>query len=121
MSEISDILNALKFGQVHQLDIELTPEQSADLLTHIDDLHFAVNEQPELTARITELEQELNTTDGLLKEATETIGAVVACCTYNSNDDAKIGIYGIEEKQDDAGETVDEWGKPDWVGKDVRK
>lgn len=26
-----------------------------------------------------------------------------------------------EEKQDDAGETVDEWGKPDWVGKDVRK
>jgi len=38
MSEISDILNALKFGQVHQLDIELTPEQSADLLTHIDDL-----------------------------------------------------------------------------------
>ncbi len=56
MSEISDILNALKFGQVHQLDIELTPEQSADLLTHIDDLHFAVNEQPELTARIAELE-----------------------------------------------------------------
>jgi len=59
MSEISDILNALKFGQVHQLDIELTPEQSADLLTHIDDLHFAVNEQPELTARIAELEAEL--------------------------------------------------------------
>lgn len=57
MSEISDILNALKFGQVHQLDIELTPEQSADLLTHIDDLHFAVNEQPELTARIAELEE----------------------------------------------------------------
>jgi len=51
-----------------------------------------------LTARITELEQELNTTDGLLKEATETIGAVVACCTYNSNDDAKIGIYGIDQK-----------------------
>ena len=25
------------------------------------------------------------------------------------------------EKQDDAGETVDEWGKPDWVGKEVRK
>ena len=51
-----------------------------------------------LNARITELEQELNTTDGLLKEATETIGAVVACCTYNSNDDAKIGIYGIDQK-----------------------
>ena len=51
-----------------------------------------------LIARIAELEQELNTTDGLLKEATETIGAVVACCTYNSNDDAKIGIYGIDQK-----------------------
>jgi len=51
-----------------------------------------------LNARITELEQELNTTDGLLKEATEAIGAVVACCTYNSNDDAKIGIYGIDQK-----------------------
>ena len=51
-----------------------------------------------LRARIAELEQELNTTDGLLKEATETIGAVVACCTYNSNDDAKIGIYGIDQK-----------------------
>ena len=60
MSEISDILNALKFGQVHQLDIELTPEQSADLLTHIDDLHFAVNEQPELTARIAELEGKID-------------------------------------------------------------
>ena len=50
------------------------------------------------SARIAELEQELNTTDGLLKEATEAIGAVVACCTYNSNDDAKIGIYGIDQK-----------------------
>jgi hypothetical protein len=24
--------------------------------------------------------------------------AVVACCTYNSNDDAKICIYGIDQK-----------------------
>ena len=54
--------------------------------------------EDELRARIAELEQELNTTDGLLKEATEAIGAVVACCTYNSNDDAKIGIYGIDQK-----------------------
>ena len=52
----------------------------------------------ELTARIAELEAELKITDELLKEATETIGAVVACCTYNSNDDAKIGIYGIDQK-----------------------
>ena len=44
------------------------------------------------------LEAKLKITDELLKEATETIGAVVACCTYNSNDDAKIGIYGIDQK-----------------------
>ena len=51
-----------------------------------------------LNARIAKLEAELKITDELLKEATETIGAVVACCTYNSNDDAKIGIYGIDQK-----------------------
>ena len=51
-----------------------------------------------LRLRIAELEAELKITDELLKEATETIGAVVACCTYNSNDDAKIGIYGIDQK-----------------------
>ena len=51
-----------------------------------------------LNARIVQLEAELKITDELLKEATETIGAVVACCTYNSNDDAKIGIYGIDQK-----------------------
>ena len=45
-----------------------------------------------------ELKAELKATDALLKEATETIGAVIACCTYNSNDDAKIGIYGIDQK-----------------------
>ena len=44
------------------------------------------------------LRDELIDTDMLLKEATEAIGAVVACCTYNSNDDAKIGIYGIDQK-----------------------
>ena len=53
---------------------------------------------PDLKKRIAELEAELKITDELLKEATETIGAVVACCTYNSNDDAKIGIYGIDQK-----------------------
>ena len=51
-----------------------------------------------LQNRIAELEAELKITDELLKEATEAIGAVVACCTYNSNDDAKIGIYGIDQK-----------------------
>lgn len=51
-----------------------------------------------LKAHVEQLEAELKITDELLKEATETIGAVVACCTYNSNDDAKIGIYGIDQK-----------------------
>lgn len=51
-----------------------------------------------LTAELASRDEELKITDGLLKEATETIGAVVACCTYNSNDDAKIGIYGIDQK-----------------------
>jgi hypothetical protein len=61
-------------------------------------------EMPELPdevhwdCKIAQLEAELKITDELLKEATETIGAVVACCTYNSNDDAKIGIYGIDQK-----------------------
>ena len=52
----------------------------------------------ELEAELTELKERFDITDELLKEATETIGAVVACCTYNSNDDAKIGIYGIDQK-----------------------
>lgn len=49
----------------------------------------------ELLDRIAELEAELKITDELLKEATETIGAVVACCTYNSNAEAMAGAYGI--------------------------
>ena len=49
----------------------------------------------ELRAELARRDEELKITDGLLKEATETIGAVVACCTYNSNEDAKIGVYGI--------------------------
>lgn len=52
----------------------------------------------ELEAELTELKERFDITDELLKEATEAIGAVVACCTYNSNDDAKIGIYGIDQK-----------------------
>jgi len=55
-------------------------------------------DEPEPEPDPAELESELKITDELLKEATETIGAVVACCTYNSNDDAKIGIYGIDQK-----------------------
>ena len=56
-----------------------------------------LDEIERLQDKIAELEAELKITDELLKEATETIGAVVACCTHNSNDDAKIGIYGIDQ------------------------
>jgi len=41
------------------------------------------------------LRKRFEVTDDLLNQATVTIGAVIACCTYNSNEDAKIGIYGI--------------------------
>ena len=50
-----------------------------------------------LKSELAHRDEELKITDGLLKEATATIGAVIACCTYNSNDDAKIGIYGIDQ------------------------
>jgi hypothetical protein len=56
------------------------------------------HERDDLQAELARRDGELKITDGLLKEATETIGAVVACCTYNSNDDAKIGIYGVDQK-----------------------
>ena len=55
-----------------------------------------------LTARIAELEGELaelkerfDITDGLLNQATVSIGAVIACCTYNSNAEAMAGAFGI--------------------------
>ena len=48
-----------------------------------------------LTAELAELRERFEVTDDLLNQATVTIGAVIACCTYNSNEDAKIGIYGI--------------------------
>jgi hypothetical protein len=64
----------------------------------IEDVASILYTFQQLNQRIAELEEELKYTDGLLKEATETIGSVVACCTYNSNNDAKIGIYGIDNK-----------------------
>jgi ribosomal protein L37AE/L43A len=53
--------------------------------------------EDKLQAEIARLKAELRYTDDLLKEATETIGAVIACCTYDSNNDAKIGVYGIDQ------------------------
>ena len=61
-----------------------------------DELHWDCR-IAQLEAELARRDEELKITDGLLKEATETIGAVIACCTYNSNDDAKIGVYGIDQ------------------------
>ena len=54
-----------------------------------------VFEIQDLKAELAELRERFEVTDDLLNQATVTIGAVIACCTYNSNEDAKIGIYGI--------------------------
>ena len=70
----------------------------AQLEKRTAELHYANTACMEMKNELDRLNAEIKTTDDLLKEATETIGAVVACCTYNSNDDAKIGIYGIDQK-----------------------
>jgi len=73
-------------------------ELQAEIEKRTAELHYANTACMEMKRELDRLNVEIKTTDDLLKEATETIGAVVACCTYNSNDDAKIGIYGIDEK-----------------------
>ena len=70
-------------------------ELRAELEKRTAELHYANTACMEMKHELDRLNAEIKTTDDLLKEATETIGAVVACCTYNSNEDAKIGIYGI--------------------------
>lgn len=97
---------ARKFHEIYErlapnFGYETRPETRAfDPTTPNGRLMIAVTDEIEdaLRAKLARRDEELKTTDGLLKEATETIGAVVACCTYNSNDDAKIGIYGIDQK-----------------------
>lgn len=85
-------------------------QEVLDTRTEIDHLiddntkfqEMAINKMTELradnarlTAELAELRERFMVTDDLLNHATVTIGAVIACCTYNSNEDAKIGIYGI--------------------------
>ena len=84
MTDVKQFLQALRTADAHNLGIELGNEEVSELRL--------------ILSGIASLESQLKITDELLKEATETIGAVVACCTYNSNDDAKIGIYGIDQK-----------------------
>ena len=73
-------------------------ELRAELEKRTAELHYANTACMEMKHELDRLNAEIKTTDDWLKEATETIGAVIACCTYNSNDDAKIGIYGIDQK-----------------------
>ncbi len=54
-----------------------------------------VDENAKLEAELTELKERFDITDGLLNQATVSIGAVIACCTYNSNAEAMAGAYGI--------------------------
>ena len=61
------------------------------------DIFCLLGEIDRLTAELAELRERFEVTDDLLNQATVTIGAVIACCTYNSNEDAKIGIYGIDQ------------------------
>ena len=56
MSDIDRVLQALKRSYLFQVNCELTEVESKMLLELIDGLRFAVNEQPELEARIAELE-----------------------------------------------------------------
>ncbi len=58
MSDIDRVLQALKRSDLFQVNCELTEVESKMLLDLIDSLRFAVNEQPELEARVTELEAE---------------------------------------------------------------
>ena len=84
MTDVKQFLQALRTADAHNLGLELGNEEVSELRL--------------ILSGIASLESQLKITDELLKEATETIGAVIACCTYNSNDDAKIGIYGIDQK-----------------------
>lgn len=58
MSDIDRILMALKRSYLYQVNCELIADHSKMLLDFIDCLRFALNEQPELQARIQELEAE---------------------------------------------------------------
>ena len=87
------------YGQwIDIVDRGTSGDQVMDILASWKvDAYKLLEDNHKLEAELASRDEELKITDGLLKEATETIGAVIACCTYNSNDDAKIGIYGIDQ------------------------
>ena len=88
--------NELRFHAENPIEedgrIHVTPELLFAVADKIDGLRA---DNACLTAELAELRERFEVTDDLLNQATVTIGAVIACCTYNSNEDAKIGIYGI--------------------------
>ena len=91
---IFDVVSNMKINDLERKCKAL----EADYVISNREMLIMQTELGRLKSELARRDEELKTTDGLLKEATETIGAVVACCTYNSNDDAKIGIYGIDQK-----------------------
>lgn len=91
-------LTGLMFPEQFWNTRPIEDELRAELEKRTAELHYANTACMEMKHELDCLNAEIKTTDDLLKEATETIGAVIACCTYNSNDDAKIGIYGIDQK-----------------------
>ena len=87
--------NAVCMEMKHELDRLKEENHALDQINR--DIQTAAAHLDEVLAELARRDEELEITDNLLKEATETIGAVIACCTYNSNEDAKIGIYGIDQ------------------------
>lgn len=68
------------------------------LETRTAELHYANTACMEMKHELDRRDEKLKITDGLLKEATETIGAVIACCTYNSNDAVSAGKVSVDVK-----------------------
>ena len=100
---IEDALNAriaeleAENERLSQLLHDEMSQLRAELEKRTAGLHYANAVCMEMKHELDRLNAEIKATDDLLKEATETIGAVIACCTYNSNNDAKIGVYGIDQ------------------------
>lgn len=97
MSKLDKLQNKLDMWQrtatlYGSINVTLTLSDVVQLHQDVAVLYARI---AELEGELAELKERFDITDGLLNQATVTIGAVIACCTYNSNEDAKIGIYGI--------------------------
>lgn len=88
---IEDALNA----RIAELELRLDVYNGNMYDVVVDENAKANKRIAELEAELTELKERFDITDGLLNQATVSIGAVIACCTYNSNAEAMAGAYGI--------------------------